>query len=175
MGRKVVFSDVELAEAKRMVAAAADARQVKVGISVVLSAEAGLTNGEVATVLQSSPATVVRMHNRVRRQATKKAPGADEATSWGGRRHAYLTWEEESAFLKPWEDQAASGGVLIVSPIHRAFELRVGKAVPPATTYRLLARHGWRKIAPDNIHPKGDLQVQESFKKRGSRTLWAKS
>ncbi len=29
----------------------------------------------------------------------------------------------------------------------------------------LLARHGWRKIAPDTTHPKGDLLVREDWKK----------
>ena len=31
--------------------------------------------------------------------------------------------------------------------------------------YRLLARHGWRKVAPDTRHPKSDLAVQEEWKK----------
>lgn len=29
----------------------------------------------------------------------------------------------------------------------------------------MLARHGWRKIAPDTTHPKGDLLVREDWKK----------
>ena len=174
MGRTVVFSNVEIAEAKRMVSEAADVREVKQGLSVVLSAEVGLTNKEVAVALQCSPATVVRMHGRVRSCADKNQPRPDEKAAWGGRRHAYMTPEEEKEFLRPWAEQAASGGVLIVPPIHRAFEKRIGRRVQPATIYRLLARHGWRKIAPDNIHPKGDQKVQEAFKKGGSRWLWTK-
>lgn len=174
MGRKVVFSDDEIAEAKRMVNEALDVREVKQGLSVVLSAELGLTNKDVAVALQSSPATVVRMHGRVRSCAGKKQPGVDAKPAWGGRRNAYMTPDEEEEFLRPWVKQAASGGVLVVPPIHRAFEKRIGRRVQPATIYRLLARHGWRKIAPDNIHPKGDKEVQEAFKKGGSRWLWTK-
>ena len=85
-----------------------------------------------------------------------------------------MTPEEESDFLRPWEEQAASGGILVVPPIHVAFERRVGRRVQPATVYRLLARHGWRKVAPDNIHPKGNPEVQEEFKKGGSPTRWVK-
>jgi hypothetical protein len=42
---------------------------------------------------------------------------------------------------------------------------RLGRSIPLSTTYRLLARHGWRKIQPDTKHPKSDPAVQEEFKK----------
>ena len=29
----------------------------------------------------------------------------------------------------------------------------------------MLARHGWRKVAPDKIHPKSDPNAQEDWKK----------
>ncbi len=174
MGRTVAFSDAEIAEAKRMVSKSADVREIKQGMSVVLSAELGLNIKAVAIALQSSPATVVRLHGRVRSCADKSHPDADGKAAWGGRRHAYMTPEEEDEFLRPWAEMAEQGGVLIVPPIHKAFENRIGRRVQPATIYRLLARHGWRKIAPDNIHPKGDREVQEVFKKRGSRWLWTK-
>lgn len=174
MGRTVVFSDAAIVEAKRMVNEATDVREFKQGMSVVLSAELGLTNKEVAIALQSSPATVVRLHGRVRRCVDMSHPDVGEKAAWGGRRHAYMTPDEESEFLRPWAEKAESGGVLVVPPIHKAFEDRIGRRVQPATIYRLLARHGWRKIAPDNIHPKGDREVQEAFKKGGSRWLWTK-
>jgi hypothetical protein len=34
-----------------------------------------------------------------------------------------------------------------------------------STTYRLLARHGWRKVQPDTKHPKSDPALQDEFKK----------
>ena len=174
MGRKIVFSEAELAEARQMVGGAADVGQLKDGLAVVLSVDLRLTNRQVADVLQASPATVVRMHGRVRDRAGAGATRAGEKATWGGRRHAYMTPEEESEFLRPWEDQAATGGILVVPPIHADFERRVGCRVQPATVYRLLARHGWRKIAPDNIHPKGNPEAQEEFKGGGSPTRWEK-
>jgi hypothetical protein len=45
--------------------------------------------------------------------------------------------------------------------------------IPPSTVYRLLARHGWRKIAPDTCHPKRDVEAQETFKKT-SQKIWQK-
>ena len=39
---------------------------------------------------------------------------------------------------------------------------------------RLLARHGWRKVAPDTRHPKSDPLAQEQWKKN-SPTCWMPS
>ena len=89
----------------------------------------------------------------------------------GGRRHAYLTPEEEDALLAPFLAEAEAGGVLVAGPIQAAYEARVGKAVPPSTIYRLLARHGWRKVAPRRRHPEQQDGVQEAFK-RGSPSWW---
>lgn len=174
MGRKTVFTEAELAEARQIVGGATSAHQLKEGLAVVLSTELHLTNRQVAAVLQASPATVVRMHGRVRDRAAAGSAEAGKGSTRGGRRHAYMTPEEESEFLRPWEEEAASGGILVVPPIRAAFERRVGRRVHAATVYRMLARHGWRKIAPDSIHPDGDPEAQESFKKGGSRKRWEK-
>jgi hypothetical protein len=40
-----------------------------------------------------------------------------------------------------------------------------------STTYRLLARHGWRKVQPDTKHPKSDPAAQDEFKKNSPK-LW---
>ena len=85
--------------------------------------------------------------------------------SWGGRRRYSLTLEEEREFLVTFEANAGSGGVLSVPPIHVALIERLGHDTSPSTTYRMLARHGWRKVQPDTKHPKSDPAAQEAFKK----------
>ena len=82
-----------------------------------------------------------------------------------------MTVEEEREFLREWEAKATEGGVLSVPPIHAALLEKLGRSIPISTTYRLLARHGWRKIQPDTKHPKSDSKVQEEFKKN-SRRWW---
>ena len=42
---------------------------------------------------------------------------------------------------------------------------KVGHEVDESTIYRLLNRHGWRKLMPRPRHPQADLQEQEEFKK----------
>jgi len=55
--------------------------------------------------------------------------------------------------------------MLKVAEIQRAYEQRVGKPVAPSTIYRLLERHGWRKVVPWPRHPKTNRAGQAAFKK----------
>jgi hypothetical protein len=76
-----------------------------------------------------------------------------------------MTIEEERAFLAQWIEKATIAGVLTVPPIHAALVKRLGRDIPMSTTYRLLARHSWRKVQPDTKHPKSDHALQDEFKK----------
>lgn len=64
------------------------------------------------------------------------------------------------------------GGVVIPS-LKPAFEKALGREVALSTLYRVLARHGWRKLAPDTAHPKGDHSRREAFNKN-SPAIWQK-
>jgi transposase len=119
----------------------------------------GLTADLVAEIIGVSSRTIFRNRNDIRNQDVALSK------SWGGRRHCFMTLEEEKEFLQKWEDMATGGGVLTVSPIHAALVERLGHDVPMSTTYRLLARYGWRKIQPDTKHPKSDPALQYEFKK----------
>ncbi len=83
-----------------------------------------------------------------------------------------MTLEEERAFLAPWAEQACGAGVLVVSPLRAALAEQLGRQkVAASVVYRLLARHGWRKVAPDTRHPKSDPAAQAEWKKN-SRKRW---
>ena len=83
----------------------------------------------------------------------------------GGRKAAYMSKEEEAVFLEQFIERGDIGGILEVSPIHRAHSKLLGKEIPLSTTYRLLHRHGWRKIEPRPRHPKSNNDAQADFKK----------
>jgi transposase len=85
-----------------------------------------------------------------------------------GRRHQYLTLEEEKAFLAPFFAQAQTGEIATVEHIWRAFEKRVGQEVDDSTIYCLLNRHGWRKLMPRPRHPKSDPKRKSCLKKFSS-------
>jgi transposase len=65
--------------------------------------------------------------------------------------------------------------IATVAEIWQAFEKRVGHHVDDSTIYRLLNRHGWRKLMPRPRHPKADPQEQEQFKKKFQRRLKQRS
>jgi transposase len=96
---------------------------------------------------------------------------AVETPGKGGRRHEYLRLQEEQAFLAPFFAQAERGEIATVAQIQAAYEGKVGHAVDDSTIYRLLARHGWRKLMPRPRHPKADPQGQAHFKKTLQRRL----
>ena len=65
--------------------------------------------------------------------------------------------------------------VLSSSPrIKPAIEARLGKTLALSSVYRMLARHGWRKLAPDTHHPQGDPEARDDWKKN-SPALWTRS
>lgn len=74
---------------------------------------------------------------------------AIETPGTGGRRHEYLSAEQERAFLQPFFARAERGEIATAEQIQLAFEATVKHEVPISTIYRLLDRHGWRKLVSD--------------------------
>jgi transposase len=81
----------------------------------------------------------------------------------GGRQRAYLTVDEERAFLEPVRAKAEAGELVTTRTIQQAFEERVGQEVHSGTIYGLLHRHGWHKIMPRPQHPQTDRQAQAAW------------
>lgn len=90
----------------------------------------------------------------------------------GGRYRSYLSLEEEAEILSEIEKKAVNGGIVEISKVHKLFEEKAGRKVALYTAYRLLHRHGWRKIAPRPYHPNQKTDSVETFKKTGR--LWSK-
>jgi transposase len=162
MARPANFTEDMVNVSKQIVKEATTARELRTGLSILIPKLCRVSNAETAQVLGVGIATVVRMQRQIRDQVEGK-PAIKG--SWGGRRRENLTVQEEAEFLKPWVEKAETGGVLVVPPIHAALEKRLGRPVAASTVYRMLARHGWRKVEPDTCHPKSDAQAQEEFKK----------
>ncbi len=96
---------------------------------------------------------------------------AVETSGKGGRRHQYMSREEEQAFLAPFFSRAERGEIATAGEIQRAFEAQVGHEVHKSTISRLLQRHGWRKPVPRPVHPKANPEAQEQFKKTSRPAL----
>lgn len=157
------FLDARLVEhAKRLAAQAQSVEDLRCAQAVLLPALLGATLEQTAAALGVARATVGRCQAKVRKRLTHPAQ-LDPA--WGGRRRSAMSEEEEYEFLLPWAQAAAEGGMLIVAPLRAALAQKLGRPVTHSVVYRLLARHGWRKVAPDTRHPKSDPLAQEQWKK----------
>jgi transposase len=161
--------DLELVNQAQVVAAqASDVESLRCAQAVLLPALLGATLEQTALSLGVGRASVPRLQARLRQLCAE--PGAVRP-SWGGRRRASLTVQEEQSF---WEDASGGGGVLVASPIRAALAQRLGRPVAASVVYRMLDRHGWRKVAPDTRHPKSDPQAQEEWKKNSPKR-WQRS
>ncbi|MCL2646943.1 MAG: winged helix-turn-helix domain-containing protein [Phycisphaerales bacterium] len=132
--------------------------------SILLPATMNATLEQTAQMLGVSRATVPRLQSRFR-QSQMERGHAVTPRSWGGRRRELMSLERERTFLKPWMEQAKRGQMLVVSPLRAALSQELGRPVRASVVYRMLARHGWRKVAPDTRHPKNDPCVQADWKK----------
>ena len=128
---------------------------------VLIRATLGSSAAEIAQLLGWSPATVHVLHSRW----AKQGESIFDVRGRGGRHHQHLTAQQEQELLAPFVARAEAGGMLTVAEIQQAYRERTGKVVARSTVYRLLDRHGWRKIVPRPRHPKADVAAQAAFKK----------
>jgi transposase len=165
MSRPRITDQKLVASARQVAQQTQDIRELRQALAVLLPAELNASLEQTASLLGVGRATVSRLQSgfRLRGGAGRRGPG------WGGRRRTLMSEEEEREFLRPWAEQALAGGVLVLSPIRAALSQRLGRKVATSVVYRFLARHGWRKIAPDTRHPKNDPQIQEAWKKNSPK------
>jgi transposase len=128
---------------------------------VLIRATLGSSAAQIADLLGWSTATVHVLHSRW----SKEGDAIFDVRGRGGRHHQHLSPEQERQLLAPFVHRAESGGMLTVAQIQQAYQDQVGKQVAPSTVYRLLDRHGWRKVVPRPRHPKADGAAQAAFKK----------
>ena len=132
---------------------------------VLIRATLGSSAKEIAQLLGWSTATVHVMHSRW----AKEGEAIFDVRGRGGRRHQHLTPEQEQELLAPFVQRARDGGMLTVGELQQAYRDRVGQDVARSTIYRLLERHGWRKVVPRPRHPKADVAAQAASKKTAPR------
>ncbi len=101
----------------------------------------------------------------------RRGAEAVEGPGKGGRLRAYLSLDEEASFLEPFKKKAITGQIATALEIQKALGKRLGHSVHKTTVYRLLKRHGWRKIAPRPFHVQAKEKEQEDFKKNFQKRL----
>ena len=72
---------------------------------------------------------------------------------YGGNRRN-MSFEEEQELLRPFFEKAAKGQMLDTAEIEICYEKAAGHRIGSSQIYRVLRRHGWRKVMPRSKHPK---------------------
>ena len=127
--------------------------------SVLLGAE-GASASVIASIVGLSQQYVWEIWQKYRESGEA---GLLQDNRGRGRGKAILTLESEKEFLAPFIKKAESSGMLTVSEVHNEYEKKRGKETNKTVVYRLLHRHGWRKIAPRPSHPRTNKEAQEEF------------
>jgi transposase len=163
-----------VSKAQTVVAQSRDSRELRAAQAVLLPALAGTTLEQTAKVLGVGRATVARLQGAFHR-GEQGSRSIEKSRSWGGRRRALLTQAEEKRFLAAWEERAKAGELVVLSSLRTALAKQLGQGIAPSVLYRLVARNGWRKVAPDTRHPKSDVIAQQEWKKKRFRKCWRSS
>jgi len=148
----------ELAAWRQQCRTSAEYRRVE---CVWVRATLGLSAAQIATALGGQGSSVYDLHSRYLRQGITPLQGPGR----GGRHRQNLSLAQEQKLLAQFNRTATQGDLLEARAVRDTYRKFVGHSVPPSTVYRLLARHGWRKLAPGPRHPKADPTVQKAFKK----------
>ena len=90
--------------------------------------------------------------NLIRKYFEEGLSAVSEKHYTGNRRN--MSIEEESAFLEQYRQSGEAGHILDVREMKMAYEERVGHSIGSSQIYRVLERHGWRKVMPRSKHPK---------------------
>jgi transposase len=154
-------------QARKQIVEARTVEELRCAQAVILPLDFGLSMEATSKILGISKGWAcqirrrfILMHSMPETMKNLSQPRQEKV-----RNNAYMKIEEEAAFLAQFTEKAKLAGVLIVSEIRQALEEKLGHKTSRATTYNLLHRHGWRKLAPDKRHPKADVAAQEDWKK----------
>lgn len=152
--------------AQNQIACAKSVDALRAAQALLLPLAFGLSLEQTATAIGLSKSRT----GKLRTQFQRIEMGIEQPkTKAGLRNHARMTLDEEAAFLAPFIDKAKNAGIIVVPPLQAELERHLGRTVASSTVYRLLQRHGWRKLAPDKQHPKADIVAQEEWKKNSPK------
>ena len=171
MARRAGGAD-QLDAARLALRTAKTAAELRAAQAVALPLELGLSLEQTAKAIGRSVGATCNLRTRYCKIARRECEVP--RTKRDLRNRANATLEREAQILDEVLEDAVRGGVVIVPPLKERVEEKLGKSVALSTIYRMLARNGWRKLAPDTAHPRGDATVREDWKKN-SRGSWTKS
>jgi transposase len=161
-----------VAAARALLKSAKTADELRLAQAVLLPVELGLSLEQTAACIGRSVGATCTMRTRFGKVAEGKMLAPRSKSALRNRAHADLAQEAQA--LDVVMAGANQGGIVVIPRIQQSLQAQLGKKLALSTVYRMLARHGWRKLAPDTSHPQGDPAAREEWKKNSAPT-WVKS
>ena len=109
----------------------------------------GYKNAEIAKITKYSKSRVSAL---VCLYANSGITYFQQENRRGGNRRN-MRYDDETTFLTAYKELAEQGQIIETSEIKRAYEEEVGHKIGRGQIYRVLERHGWRKVMPRSKHP----------------------
>jgi transposase len=162
MARKASGQE-QLDWARARVSQAKTVEELRAAQAVLLPLELGLSMKQTALAIGRSVGATCTLRTRYIQVLNGRRPA-----SRGKRNRAKASLEREAQILDEVLREAATGGVVIVPPLKPQVEAKLGQPLALSTLYQMLARHGWRKLAPAKRHVKADGAVQQDWKKNSA-------
>lgn len=149
--------------AKELLHAAKTTAELRQAQAVLLPLELGLSLEQTARAIGRSVNATCTLRTRFAKIAAGilKPPRAKTAL----RSHALADLDKEAQILDEVLADVPAGGLIVIPRLKPLIETKMGKPMVLSTVYRMLARHGWRKLAPDTHHSQGDPQRREAWEK----------
>lgn len=157
--------------ARALLKRAKTADELRQAQAVLLPLELGLDMAQTAQAIGRTKGAACTLRTRFIKIAEGRMEAPRRKRDLRNRAHASL--EREAQILDQVLDKAAHGGVVVIPRLKPQIEAKLGKAIALSGVYRMLHRHGWRKLAPDTQHPKGDPALREDWKKN-CPAVWSK-
>jgi transposase len=149
--------------ARQLLRMAKTPEQLRQAQAVLLPLELGLNMRQTADAIGRSIGATCTMRTRFMAVRQGQRPTARRKSDLRNRAKASL--QQEARVLDEVMTGTSQGQVLVIPHLKPLIEQRLGTTLALSSVYRMLARHGWRKLAPDTQHSKGDPQAREDWKK----------
>jgi transposase len=150
---------LRLKELLKQADSVADQRRIQ---AVLMRALDASPPDRIAEVTGLRVSTVRVIHSRFLREGVACLVGRPGR---GGKRRTLLTPKQAEQLLERHAAAAARGEVIEAGAFRRDYQELVGHKVAASTVYRLLARSGWRKLAPRPSPPRKDSEAETALKK----------
>ena len=160
------YSEEEKAAIKKAYKKCKNAKEQKRLLCLKLRIVKGFTSNYISSIVGYSSSFVDEIISTYNKEGL---PGIKAKKQGGNRKN--LTLLQEKELLNSFSTQAENGKMLEVSDIIKGYEKLVGRKIAKSIVYKMLKRHGWRKVMPRSQHPnKASMEEIDAYKKNGSNS-----